>query len=256
MSTVIRLPAKIYKRLERHSIGFETPAQVIEKLLDHYEADASQAPYQHDSIDMELLEQAFERIFKVKPRKFGQKSHPISGYSDDAKGVQWNIGLISSTGNIKLGINLEGMSYSNTWPISNFIQKELITGDIIKYFGNEEDITVRFVRDAWQVSSRLPIEEQTILKAKLNVVTPSQWKESLEVGLSCLNEDKDYKGRTIQDVTLKASGRIVEREVSPHISFKLKITPEQPTLDSLCKAIENGRERLLSLYEHVNNSSL
>ena len=37
MSPVIRLPADIYKRLECHAAGFDTPAKVIEKLLNHYE---------------------------------------------------------------------------------------------------------------------------------------------------------------------------------------------------------------------------
>jgi len=37
MSRVIRLPAEIYSRLEVYAKGFDTPANVIEKLLNHYE---------------------------------------------------------------------------------------------------------------------------------------------------------------------------------------------------------------------------
>lgn len=37
MSPVIRVPSNIYSRLERHAKGFDTPASVIEKLLNHYE---------------------------------------------------------------------------------------------------------------------------------------------------------------------------------------------------------------------------
>ncbi|MCW9047467.1 MAG: hypothetical protein OQK46_05250 [Gammaproteobacteria bacterium] len=37
MSPVIRLSSDVYKRLERHASGFDTPANVIEKLLNHYE---------------------------------------------------------------------------------------------------------------------------------------------------------------------------------------------------------------------------
>lgn len=37
MSQVIRIPDTIYKRLENHAIGFDTPGGVIEKLLDFYE---------------------------------------------------------------------------------------------------------------------------------------------------------------------------------------------------------------------------
>jgi len=37
MSPVIRLSSDIYKRLECHASGFDTPANVIEKLLNHFE---------------------------------------------------------------------------------------------------------------------------------------------------------------------------------------------------------------------------
>lgn len=37
MSQVIRIPSKIYKRLGQHANGFDTPANVIERLLNHYE---------------------------------------------------------------------------------------------------------------------------------------------------------------------------------------------------------------------------
>ncbi|EMK3376626.1 hypothetical protein V8073_004725 [Vibrio parahaemolyticus] len=254
MSKVIRLPEKTYKRLERHSVGFETPAQVIEKMVNYYESMESSDDVQYECLDIDLLEKAFERVFEVKPRKFGQKSSPISGFSDDAKGVQWNISLVAATNNIKLGINLEGMSYSNTWPISRFIENELQTGDLIKRFPLK-DVTVRFDRDAWQVSSRLPIEEKTILREKINCISEAQWKESLVAGLNCLDADRKYKGRTKQNVTLIPSGRLLEREVSPHISFKLKLAPQENTLDSLCEAIREGRSKLTSLYDYIKEIS-
>ena len=254
MSKVIRLPEKTYKRLERHSIGFENPVQVIEKMINYYESKKSSNEAQHEYLDLDLLEKAFERVFEVKPRKFGQKSNPISGFSDDAKGVQWNIGLVATTNNIKLGINLEGMSYSNSWPITRFIENELQTGELIKRFPLE-DVTVRFDRDAWQVSSRLPIEEKIILREKINCISQSQWKESLVAGLNCLDADRKYKGRTKQNVTLIPSGKVVEREVSPHISFKLKVVPEEITLDSLCEAIREGRSKLAGLYDYIKEVS-
>lgn len=37
MSQVIRIPGNIYKRLESYAVGFDTPAGVIERLLDFYE---------------------------------------------------------------------------------------------------------------------------------------------------------------------------------------------------------------------------
>ena len=37
MSQVIRVPLKIYERLEQHANGFDTPANVIERLLNFYD---------------------------------------------------------------------------------------------------------------------------------------------------------------------------------------------------------------------------
>lgn len=39
MSKIIRLPSDVYLRLEKHAAGFDTPANVIEKLLNHYEGE-------------------------------------------------------------------------------------------------------------------------------------------------------------------------------------------------------------------------
>lgn len=38
MSQVIRIPSELYKRLEKHAVGFASPASVIERLLDYYES--------------------------------------------------------------------------------------------------------------------------------------------------------------------------------------------------------------------------
>lgn len=37
MSHVLRMTSQLYKRLETHAKGFDTPANVIERLLDYYE---------------------------------------------------------------------------------------------------------------------------------------------------------------------------------------------------------------------------
>jgi len=39
-------------------------------------------------------------------RRFGQPSRKEFGISDGKKGVQWNLGINSETGDIKLGVNL------------------------------------------------------------------------------------------------------------------------------------------------------
>lgn len=42
MSQVVRIPANIYTRLAKHAKGFDTPINVIEMLLNHYEASSSE----------------------------------------------------------------------------------------------------------------------------------------------------------------------------------------------------------------------
>lgn len=37
MSPVVRIPEELYSRLEQHAKGFDTPANVIETLLNHFE---------------------------------------------------------------------------------------------------------------------------------------------------------------------------------------------------------------------------
>jgi len=37
MCPVVRISTETYSRLEKHAIGFDTPANVIERILDHYE---------------------------------------------------------------------------------------------------------------------------------------------------------------------------------------------------------------------------
>lgn len=49
MSQVIRIPSEVYSRLEQHAEGFDTPANVIEKLLNHFEGVDQKAS--HESSD-------------------------------------------------------------------------------------------------------------------------------------------------------------------------------------------------------------
>ncbi len=50
MSNVIRIPSKIYTRLEKHARGFDTPINVIEKLLDHYEGVTEPSPHEQPRV--------------------------------------------------------------------------------------------------------------------------------------------------------------------------------------------------------------
>lgn len=41
---VVRLSAELYRRLEKHAEGFDTPANVIEKILNEYEGVTDSTP--------------------------------------------------------------------------------------------------------------------------------------------------------------------------------------------------------------------
>lgn len=51
MSQVIRIPDDLYKRLEKHASGFDTPANVIERVLDAYEGiDKREGPRESSQV--------------------------------------------------------------------------------------------------------------------------------------------------------------------------------------------------------------
>ena len=47
MSQVVRIPTNIYTRLARHAKGFDTPVNVIERLLNHYERNGYSSTDEH-----------------------------------------------------------------------------------------------------------------------------------------------------------------------------------------------------------------
>ena len=58
MSQVIRIPRALFERLGVHAEGFETPASVIERLLNYYEDKEGTA----DPVSIELVKEAPEDL--------------------------------------------------------------------------------------------------------------------------------------------------------------------------------------------------
>lgn len=52
MSQVIRISNDLYKRLEKHAFGFDTPSNVIETILDIYEGVSSESSVQIPTPDI------------------------------------------------------------------------------------------------------------------------------------------------------------------------------------------------------------
>ncbi|MFV1977452.1 MAG: hypothetical protein ACC651_17050 [Candidatus Scalindua sp.] len=64
MSPVIRITPEVYSRLEKHAVGFDTPANVIEKLLNHFEGKENKQGAQYEK------KQVFNGASKSNARLF------------------------------------------------------------------------------------------------------------------------------------------------------------------------------------------
>lgn len=188
----------------------------------------------------------FTDIVGCKGRPFGQLNKPWFGMSDGVEGVQWNLGVNTESEKIRLGVNLEGISYGY-WPISRFLQKELNGPQLFDVIENIEDprrIQLSLFRDAWQVTARPHIVERNIGPEDLNLaeVTPEQWRAMLEEGLGCLNEERSYLGRARQKVTLANEPRNGPRErvmdVSPHLTIWTLLGPRETAEDRITPTLE------------------
>lgn len=166
--------------------------------------------------------------------------------SDGVEGTQWNIFISKDTGDVCLGINLEGLKYNN-WPISRFILSEIKKPTINTLdIPTPEKIFIRFSRDAWQASARPVIKESLIGGKELSLAECSTeiWLNTLTESATCLDEEKNYLGRKKQTVTLMKKPNNGEQtrimEVSPHLTIWTSIS-----LDGDIQ--ENIRQKILEL---------
>ncbi len=264
MTPVIRISDELYERLGQHSAGFETPSNVIEKLLNNYEINHNtdstdkllSNSHPHSDEPSEIIKLAFESTFKGIARPFGQKTSPNKGYSDDNNGVQWNININQDTGHSFLGVNLEGMTYKN-WPISKLLLTEKNNPQLPNYsqISESNEIIVGLTRDAWQCAARPSIEEKHIQGSgtKLSDIDTLLWKSMINEALDCLDKNKNYQGRAKQLVTLKSTGKSLEKEVSPHLRIYTEIDSHLPRdLQDFLKHLELARKRLQPIYNFIS----
>jgi len=213
---------------------------------------------QFRKIDSEYAEilQSFTSLTNCKGRPFGQLNKPFFGMSDGNEGVQWNIAIFTETQKARLGVNLEGKKYRN-WPIATFILSELQNpgfDGLRAKLENPNCIYVRFMRDAWQVTSRPSIVEQLIggREIPISEIDPPLWYSMLGEALDCLNEAKEYRGRNEQVVTLanqpKKGPRSRSMEVSPHLTIW---TPINLSGDVMAELVA-GLKRLQPVHDWIS----
>lgn len=201
---------------------------------------------------------SFNAQLKVQGRPFGQLNKPYFGISDGNEGVQWNLAVFPKDDRARLGVNLEGLKYSD-WPISKLIkseQKDELLLRVVANLGDPDRIILRFTRDAWQASARLAIVEEHLGEGevKLSELAPNLWQKILAKALECLNPDANHLGRSKQLVTLKNSPlgtapRTVQ--VSPHLTIWTPIDPSKDSTEELSSAIS----RLRPIYEWASKVS-
>ncbi len=254
MSKNIEIPNALFDRLSKHASGFDTPANVIAKILDAYESSSPMS-----NSDQDIVMKAFREVFNVEPRSFGLKTSVYSGFSDGNQGVQWNIIVNRNTGQVSLGVNLEGVKYDN-WPITNLLLKERDDCVLLELINIEcaKNINISMTRDAWQAAARPEIAERFISpqNLKLSELTHSQWNNIIKQSLACLDKRSDYRKRGIQAVYLSKSKVKKEMPTSPHLNFNIQIFDHKPTnLSSLIEAVKRAKNLLMPLYKFTRDQS-
>ena len=213
---------------------------------------------QKDSEYAETLS-LFTEMTKCKGRSFGQLNKPYFGMSDGNEGVQWNIRIFTETGETQLGVNLEGKEYTN-WPITNFLLTEIENPqifDVRDRLTDADQVFLRLVRDAWQVTARPSIIERFIGLGNIALrdIDSDLWESMLAEALACLSEERGYRGRATQDVTLKNQPKRGDRkrkmQVSPHLTLWTPVTSS----GDMRTLLEVGIGRLMPIYDWVLRAS-
>jgi hypothetical protein len=191
---------------------------------------------------------AFSKVFGSRHRPFGSPSTQVGGLSDGKEGVQWNVAYDRRDGRQAVGVNLEGMQYDD-WPVARLIERELKQPTLlplVRMHPGLSPVVLLWRRDYWQAASRPEIEERYIhpTPIALGDLTDEGWRRALEAAIECLDAKRKRRGRAIQTVTLQ-SGRRVEGEVSPHLTFEYRA--EVPVgWDELCRS---ARDTLQPLHD-------
>jgi hypothetical protein len=184
--------------------------------------------------------QLFSSELKIKGKPFGQLNTRRFGISDGNRGVQWNLAVNSETNEIRIGINLEGSANTGGWLIADFIKSNPSIRALRVQLEDPDHVFLAITRDAWQGPSRLAIREKYIggQVFPVSAITEDTWTKVLAEALSCLDEDRDHRGRNRnQPVTLESNGRVLERDVSPHLTIWRSLQMGADIDDEICSAI-------------------
>lgn len=182
--------------------------------------------FSKDAAQYADLFQTFSSILGVKGRPFGQLSSPNFGISDGEVGIQWNLAVNKESGLIRLGVNLEGTEKTGKWLIAPFVLSEPNVEKLKAVVKNPNEIFLKFTKDAWQGAGRLNIKDQYLggKEPNLSNIDQLSWVEILEEAKTCLDEQKNYRGRKKkQPVVLQSTGEVIYKDISPHLTVWTKL---------------------------------
>lgn len=195
------------------------------------------------------LWRAFQLVFGAYGKAFGSPALGHGGLSDGNEGVQWNSTLFPTAGERRVGVNLEGMTYDG-WPIGRLISRELRNPTLpalVERLPDLSDVVIRWERDCWQASSRIPIDEQAIEPSPmpLSALTTSAWHQMLRGAQSCLRPEGGSFKRAQRTVTSVATGGERPGEISPH----LMVHVQADSVPSWLQVMQAARARLQPIYD-------
>ena len=199
----------------------------------------------------------FKDLFECDGRPFGSPSLCLEGVCDGVEGVQWNAWHSLDDEGDWLGVNLEGKQYDG-WLIARLIEREIADPLLLSEYrvrvAKPERVEVSWKRDAWQRRSRPPIVEAELppTPIALDQLDRQGWTRSLRSARECLNPYRGYRGRRRTMVTLRVSGRLVEREVTPHLQFR---TGLDWFGGSTAHAMRQAKENLEALHEFATRQA-
>ncbi len=155
MSQVIRISESIYSRLEAHVQGFDTPANVIERLLDFYEeyhpsATPPGTVPQHDIIELDpdnpgdlthtrILDGRFgdSPVRKWKQLAYEAHKHALKYFSveelERTSLARVHIGMRSDIGYSPypdIGISIQSLSAKASWDVALHLAKQIRVSQI------------------------------------------------------------------------------------------------------------------------------
>src|SRR5699024_7544481 len=117
-------------------------------------------------------------------------------------------------------------------------------------------VYIRFCRDAWQVTARPTIEESHLGGREFSFaeLTPDIWSRILGEALACLDEERKYRGRKKQWVTLENITKNGEHKRLMDVSTHLTIWAPVSRGVDVTGNIEERIEELTPVYQWVEHA--